>query len=160
MPTRNGTPFEVSPKSPGYVAAGHPVNWVDIGGQESLGVQQVSAMRGQPAFTSWWHKRPRWGPQSIPQAAPFYTHNQPYSRGAAAYAPHFGQLAYNPIGAGIYSPYKLPPCAGPGATYVAGAIWFDVQTAPTSMRFNRTVPIETVNALIATSHVSAGYLGS
>jgi hypothetical protein len=69
----------------------------------------------------------------------------------------FGILPISPIGAGIYSPYKLPPIAGPGARYQLGAIWFDVQTIPTTIRMSPTMPIQSLDALLATSHVSAMY---
>jgi hypothetical protein len=122
-----------------------------------LGVSPQAAMRGQPPPLSWWHRR--LGPR-VPtpvQPLPVWLHSRPYDRGAGAYAPKFGTIPISPIGAGIYAPYKLPVIAGPGARYQFGAIWFDVQSIPTSMNFNGTVPIETINALIATSHVGPSY---
>ena len=94
------------------------------------------------------------------QSFPVWLMSRPYDRGAGAYSPKFGTIPVSPIGAGIYAPYKLPAIAGPGARYQFGAIWFDVQAIPTSMRINPTVPVETVNALIATSHVGAMYWGT
>jgi hypothetical protein len=157
MASRNGTPINNGAASPGYVGPLHPFNWIDLAHQEALGVNQTAASQGQPVAMEFWQQRQIRGPQTIPQAGPVYLHSRPYSRGADAFAPKFGTLNINPIGAGIYSPYKLPPMAGPGARYVQGAIFFDVQAIPTGLRFNQTVPIETVDALIAQSHVAAAY---
>jgi hypothetical protein len=157
MPSRNGTPLNNGSAAPYYIGPAHPFDWLTLGGNDFAGVMQSSMMRGQPVPLAFWQKRQIRGPETIPQAAPFYMQSRPYSRGAGAYAPHFGRVHYNPIGAGIYAPYKLPVIAGPGARYQLGAIWFDVQAIPTGIRMNPTVPIETVNALIATSHVGAMY---
>lgn len=144
--------------APAWQGTNHPVNWVDWAGSETLGVSPQAAMRGRPPAMSWWMQR------SIPrvptpvQGLPIWLQSRPYDRGAAAYAPKFGVLPISPIGAGIYSPYKLPVIAGPGARYTASAIWFDVQTIPTSILMNQTYPVEVINALIATSHVGPSYL--
>jgi hypothetical protein len=160
MPTRAGIP--VSPAyqggGPGWIGSLNQFNWVDVGGNEALGVAQNAAMRGHPEALAWWQQRTIRGPQTVPQPTPVYFTSRPYSRGAEAHAPKFGQLAWNPIGAGIPSAYKLPVIAGPGARYVFGAIWFDVQSIGTSLRINPTIPIETVQALIATSSVGPSYL--
>jgi hypothetical protein len=132
-------------------------DWINIHQDEFQGVQQSAAMRGQPVPLAWWQKRQVPEPTVIPQGVPWYMTSQPYSRGADAHAPKFGQLTYNPIGAGVYAPYRLPTIAGPGARYAFSAIWFDVQTIPTSMGFSQNVPQETVDALIASSHVSGFY---
>jgi hypothetical protein len=155
MATRSGTP--VYEGAPGYVALSQPFDWLTIGGDDACGVMKSSVTRGQPVPLSWWQMRKVRGPGTIPQAVPVWSHSRPYSRGAGAYAPHFGSLSYNPIGAGIYAPYKLPPCAGPGARYQAGAIFFDVQSIPTGIRMSPSMSVESLNALIATSHVSTAY---
>jgi hypothetical protein len=139
------------------ITPGLQVNWVDISGQEALGVSPFSAQRGKPVSLEAWQMRTIRGPGTVPQPGPIYLHSRPYSRGAQAYAPKFGVINYNPIGAGIYGPYRLPTIAGPGARYEAAAIWFNVQAVPTTMRMNPTVPVETVDALIATSHATLGY---
>jgi hypothetical protein len=157
MPTRAGIPIDAS-AAPFYVGAAHPFNWMDISGQEALGLAPVATHQGQPSPLSFWQKRQIQGPRPPAQGMPYYITTPGYSRGAEAHAPHYGQIAYNPIGAGIYAPYKLPPIAGPGARYNFGAIWFDTQVIPTSFQGNPTIPIETVNALIATSHVGPSYL--
>lgn len=124
------------------------------GGIHPIAVTQ----RGGPPALSWWQQRRLRGQQTTPQPVPLTLQSRPYSRGAGAYSPHFGTIPTNPIGAGVFAPYRLPTIAGPGARYVFGAIWFDVQTIPTSLRMNTTIPIETVNALISTSRVGGTYL--
>ena len=136
----------------------HPVNWYDWNGSEALGISPQSAMRGKPVTMAWWQRRAIPVTPTMPQPVPWLFHSRPYNRGAQAFAPQFGTLPISPIGAGIYNPYKLPVIAGPGARYQFGAIWFDVQSVPTSVRINPTMPIETLNALIATSHVGPSYL--
>lgn len=157
MPLNNGTPIGNGTAAPWYVAPMHPTNWMDIAYDEFLGVMQSAVMRGQPEAMSAPQTRPRLGPETVPQGTPVWLHSRPYSRGAGAYAPHFGVVNVNPIGAGIYAPYKLPVIAGPGARYMASAIWFNVQSVPTSLLLNPTIPIETVDALISQSYAAAGY---
>ena len=158
MPTRAGTPVGNGSAAPGWIGALHPFNWIDIGSNEQLGIQQSSAMRGQPPPLAWWQQRDVPQVPTTPWAGPVYQTSRGYSRGAEAHFPTFGQISWNPIGAGIVAPYKLPVIAGPGARYVFGAIWFDVQAISTSIQINPTIPIETMNALIATSTVGPSYL--
>ena len=149
------------PTVPGQLLPGgelNPFNWLDISGSEAMGVQQSAVMRGQPPFASAYQQRQQRGPATIPQPTPIWLTSRPYSRGAAAHAPKFGSLPISPIGAGVYAPYRIPTIAGPGARYTAAAIWFDVQSIPTSLNINPTVPVETLNALLATSYVGGSYL--
>ena len=146
--------------APAWLTNLHPVNWVDWAGSEQLGVSPQAAMRGHPPPLSWWMQRSTPRTPTPPQGVPIWLQSRPYDRGAGAYSPKFGVVPINPIGAGIYAPYKLPPIAGPAARYQFGAIWFDVQTIPTSLNLNPTVPIETIDALIATSSVGPSYLTS
>jgi hypothetical protein len=141
--------------APYYVGAGHPFPWVDQ--LAPIGIDQCAANQGQPVPLSYWQRRTVPGPAAIPQPLPVWQVHQNYSRGAGAFTPHFGQVSYNPIGAGIFAPYKLPVIAGPGARYANAAIWFDVQAIGTGLRMNPTVPQETVDALIATAHATYGY---
>lgn len=129
--------------------------WYDTAEQ---GINPIAAQRGTGGALTWWQRRRLRGQTTTPQPNPFFLTSRPYSRGAAAHAPHFGTIPTNPIGGGVYAPYRLPSIAGPGARYVFGAIWFNVQAVPTSLRINPTVPIETVNALIAQSRVGGTYL--
>jgi hypothetical protein len=135
----------------------NPFDWLSISGNEAMGVQQGAVMRGHPGALSAYQRRQIAGPSTIAQATPFYLMSRPYSRGAQAYAPKFGVLNVNPIGAGVVAPYKLPVIAGPGARYQLGAIWFDAQTIPTTIRMSPTMPIESVNAMLGMSSVSAMY---
>lgn len=135
----------------------NPFDWGSIAHNEFLGMQQSALMRGTGGALTYWQRRQIPGPPTIAQGFPFYLQSRPYDRGADAFSPKFGTLNINPIGAGIYSPYKLPVIAGPGARYQLGAIWFDVQTVPTTMRMSPTTPIESANAMIAQSFVSAMY---
>ena len=157
MPTCAGIPINNAEAAPNWLTANHPLAWMDWAYTESAGVSPQAAMRGHPPALSWWMTRsvPR-VPTPI-QPLPMWLMSRPYDRGAGAFSPHFGTIPISPIGAGIYSPYKLPVCAGPSARYQFGAIWFDVQSVPTSMRMNPTTPVQTVNALLATSHVGAAY---
>lgn len=152
MPTTAGTPI------PSAMLLAGPLNqfdWIDTGGQ--IGATQQSLMRGTGGALAFWQRRQIQGPQTIGQGQPVYLHSRPFSRGAAAYSPKFGQLATNPIGAGVPAPYRLPTIAGPGARYEFAAIWFDVQTIPTSIAPSPTMSMDSVAALLATSSVSAMY---
>ena len=135
----------------------NPFDWVDIGGSEPNGAIQSSLMRGTGGALAPWQQRQIRGPATVGQPVPVYFTSRPYSRGAGAHAPKFGVLNINPIGAGVVTPYKLPVIAGPGARYQFGAIWFDVQTIPTSIAPSPTMSMDSVAALLATSSVSAMY---
>ena len=143
---------------PAMLPAG-PLNqfdWIDNGSAMG-GAQQSSLMRRTGGALAYWQKRQIQGPQTIAQGQPFYLTSRPYSRGAGAHAPKFGQLAYNPIGAGVVTPYRIPTIAGPGARYQFAAIWFDVQTIPTSIAPSPTMSMDSVAALLATSSVAGMY---
>jgi hypothetical protein len=161
MPTTAGTPL-VGGMAPGLAnmpgSILDPVDWVDAASPKGIGgALQSSLMRGTPGAQTWWQRRSPRGNDTGAQGAPFWLHSRGFSRGAGAYSPKFGILPTNPIGAGIYAPYKLPVIAGPGARYQFGAIWFDVQTIPTTIRMSPTMPAESVTALLATSSVAAMY---
>lgn len=164
MPTVAGT--RVAPLAPGRTmqpvgtlgSPNNPVDWIDAGSPSTIdGAMQTPLMRGTGGALAWWQRRQQVSTPTYPQGAPFYLQSRPYSRGAGAYAPKFGTLNINPIGAGVYAPYRLPTIAGPGARYVFGAIFFDVQAVPTTLRMSPTMPKESVQALLATSHVGAMY---
>lgn len=131
-------------------------DWLGLG-DELAGLSQRNLQRGQPSAMAWWQRKQIAGPATIAQGVPFYLQSRPYDRGADAYSPKFGVLNINPIGAGVVTPYRLPTIAGPGARYAFGAIFFDVQAVPTTMRASPTIPTETLAALLATSHVGAAY---
>jgi hypothetical protein len=152
VPTNPGVPMPMQP-----AGLKNPFDWLNQNQNEANGIQQSAAMRGQPVALAWWQRRTVPEPTVIGQGVPFYLTSTPYSRGAGAHAPQFGKLTYNPIGAGVASSWRLPTIAGPGARYAFSAIWFDVQDIPTSMGFSQSVPQETVDALIQSSHVSGFY---
>jgi hypothetical protein len=136
----------------------NPVDWVDSGSPNEInGAQQSALMRGTGGALAWWQRRQIKGPDTIAQAGPIYLHSRPYSRGAQAFSPKFGSLNYNPIGAGVVAPYRLPTIAGPGARYQYAAIWFDVQTIPTTIAMSPTMSMDSVDALLASSSVAAMY---
>lgn len=134
----------------------NPVDWIGVGGNDFAGAQQSSLMRGTPGMAAW-QRRQIQGPSTIGQGRPIYLQSRPFSRGAGAFSPKFGTLNVNPIGAGVVAPYKLPVIAGPGARYQFAAIWFDVQTIPTSVQASPTMTMDSLNALIMTSSVAAMY---
>ena len=154
MPTTGALPI------PASMLPGGPLNqfdWLSLGPNEAGGIMQGAVMRGHPGALAAYQRRQIVGPETIPQARPLYLQSRPYDRGAGAFSPKFGVLNINPIGAGIYAPYKLPVIGGPGARYEMAAIWFDVQTTPTSIYNSPSMSMESLNALIATSSVSAMY---
>jgi hypothetical protein len=154
MPTAAPLPI------PAAMLPGGPLNaydWLSLGGSEPNGVAQGQVMRGTPGALAAYQRRQIGGPSTIAQGRPMWLQSRPYDRGAAAYSPKFGVININPIGAGIYSPFKLPVIAGPGARYEMAAIWFDVQTVPTTMRMSPTMSSDSLNALLATSSVAAMY---
>jgi hypothetical protein len=155
MPTTAGTPI------PAAMLPAGPLNqfdWIDGGNPGAIGgALQSSLMRGTGGALAFWQRRQIPGPSTIAQGLPLYLHSRPYSRGAGAFSPKFGTLNINPIGAGVPAPYRLPTIAGPGARYQLGAIWFDVQTIPTSIAPSPTMSMDSVAALLATSNVSAMY---
>jgi len=154
MPTRAPLPIPAAMLPAGPLA---PYDWLSLHGDETAGIAQGAVMRGHPGALAYFQRRQIEGPDTIAQALPLWLQSRPYSRGAGAFSPKFGVLNINPIGAGIYAPFKLPPIAGPGARYDFGAIWFDVQSIPTSLQASPTMPIESLEALLATSHVGAMY---
>lgn len=154
MATRGALPI------PSAMLPAGPLNqydWLSLAFNEAAGAQQTPLMRGTGGALTYWQRRQIAGPGTIVQSRELWLHSRPYSRGAPAYAPKFGLLNINPIGAGIYSPYKLPVIAGPAARYQFGAIWFDAQTIPTSLTISKSMSAESLNALLATSSVSAMY---
>lgn len=153
MPTVSGVPISALPGGPL-----NPVDWLDTASPNGVGgVQQGAIMRGTGGALAYWQKRQIAGPQTIAQGAPVYLQSRPYDRGAGAFSPKFGHIPINPIGAGVYAPFRIPTIAGPGARYEMAAIWFDVQSIPTTINFSPTMPAESVNALLSMSYVAAMY---
>jgi hypothetical protein len=135
----------------------NPYDWISLGGSEPNGIAQGAIMRGHPGAMSAYQRRQIKGDPTTAWSGPIYLQSRPYDRGAGAFSPKFGVLNINPIGAGIYAPYKLPVSGGPAARYQMAAIWFDVQTVPTSVQASPTMTMQSLDALIHTSTVAAMY---
>jgi hypothetical protein len=153
MPTTGALPIPAAMLTGGPL---NPYDWLSLG-NETGGIAQGAVMRGHPGAMSAYQRRQIAGPATVAMGGPIYLQSRPYDRGAGAFSPKFGVLNINPIGAGIYAPYKLPVIAGPGARYEMAAIWFDVQTIPTSVQASPTMSMQSLNALISTSSVAAMY---
>lgn len=155
-------PRQASPAVTSHNPLSVVVDWVghDMGHGIGYAPDHAALTRGMPTPLAWWQLRKIRGPGTRPKPVPSFFYSQPYDRGAQAYAPQFGIVPINPIGAGIYAPYRQPTIAGPGARYAAGAIWFDVQSVPTSLRMGPGMRQETIEALIQTSYAAAAYAGS
>lgn len=155
MPTQAGIPI------PAAMLPAGPLNqfdWIDSGSPDTInGALQSSLMRGTGGALAYWQRRQIPGPATVAQGLPLWLHSRPYSRGAGAFSPKFGTLNINPIGAGVPAPYRIPTISGPGARYEFAAIWFDVQTIPTSIAPSPTMSMNSVQALLATSSVAAMY---
>ena len=154
MPTTAGVPITCLP-----AGIQNQWDWLDSGASGFVGgAQQSAVMRGTGGALTFWQQRQVRGPSTVAQGGPVYLTSRPYSRGADAHAPKFGIIPVNPIGAGVYAPFRIPTIAGPGARYEFAAIWFNVQSIPTTININPTIPIETVDALIASSYVGGMYV--
>jgi hypothetical protein len=155
MPCIPGIP--ITPVDTPHLPAGplNPVDWID-GAGNLPGALQQSLMRGTPGMAHWQRRQIPQVP-TIPRGREVWFQAPSWDRGAAAFAPNFGIVPVNPIGSGVFAPYRIPTIAGPGARYEFGAIWFDVQTVPTSIHLSPSMSAESLNALIATSFVAAMY---
>lgn len=96
---------------------------------------EVAGQRGFPAPNAPLQRRP---PETMPNQVPVSglprmgpVHKQDY--GAAAYAPQYGKVLTNPIGAGVVARYRPQASYGSAAQYVNGAIWWTSQGIPTSV---------------------------
>ena len=155
MPTNAGFPL-----TPAALPGGplNPIDWIGLNADElHAGTSQGAIMRGHPGALAFWQRKQIAGPGTVAQAGPIYLQSRPYSRGAGAYSPKFGTLNINPIGAGVYAPHRIPTISGPGARYAFAAIWFDVQTIPTTIHMSPTMPLASVNAMLAQSTVAGMY---
>lgn len=159
MPMRQGTALPASmvpmPFLPGGVK--NPLDWASIGFSELDGLNPTAMMRGSGGAMAGWQRRQIPQTPTVGQGLPAYIYHENYSRGAQAYSPKFGVLPISPIGAGVQATYKLPVFGPPGARYQFAAIWFDVQTVPTSLQASPTMPMSAVNAAIMQSSVAAMY---
>jgi hypothetical protein len=158
MPTTAGVPLS-SLVSTAQLPAG-PLNqydWIDGAGNQP-GAQQSSLMRGTGGALAYWQRRQIPQQQTMPFGTMVFMQAPTWDRGAGAFSPKFGIVPTNPIGAGVVAPYRIPTIAGPGARYEFAAIWFDVQTIPTTVQISPSMSMESLNALIQTSYVAGTYL--
>lgn len=154
MPTVAGIPVPTPMLPAGSL---NPYDWISLNHDEVEGVQQSAINRGHPIALDTYQRKQLPQIPTVMQSGPVMMHSRPYSRGASAYSPKFGVLNINPIGSGIDAPYKLPVIAGPAARYQFGAIWFDVQSIPTTINISPSMSMESLNALMSQSHVAAMY---
>jgi hypothetical protein len=97
---------------------------------------------------------------SMPNAPPIFggvyqNYTPYYSRGAAAFVPNFGRVLTNPIGAGIYAPYRTQASYGPPAHYANGAIWWTSQAIPTSVHLAGLTDPDILAQLVGMTNVQA-----
>lgn len=71
-------------------------------------------------------------------------------------APQFGQLSYNPIGAGVVATARPQASYGPAGQYEAGTIFWTAQDIPTSIALAGVLSPDQLNALLA-NNVKAAY---
>lgn len=84
-----------------------------------------------------------------------YVYTPPYSRGAAAYAPNFGKVLVNPIGAGIDASYRPQASYGYAAQYHNGALWWTSQDIPTSINIQGLTDPEALAEIVGMENVIA-----
>lgn len=83
-------------------------------------------------------------------------HEYPYfSKGAARWAPQFGGVSYNPIGAGVPVPFRTQATYGPAAQYENGAIWWTSQAIPTSVNLQGLTNPDALAAILGSIQVQA-----
>ena len=117
----------------------------------------ASGQRGFPSPLAFFQRRPK---GSMPNKPPVfggvgYNYTPEYSRGAEAYVPITGKVLYNPIGAGIYAPYRTQASYGPSGQYADGAIWWASQTIPTSVNLNGLTSPDELAALLDNIQIQA-----
>ncbi len=76
---------------------------------------------------------PGWTTNEVPFGGAYQNYTKPYDRGAAAYVPNFGSVHYNPIGAGIFAPYRPRAYYNQPGQYANGMIFWTSQAIPTSI---------------------------
>jgi hypothetical protein len=91
-----------------------------------------------------------------PPFGEYVTHEYPYfSRGTAAYAPQFGQVSYNPIGAGVAVNNRVQASYGPSAQYENGEIFWTSQAIPTSVNLQGLTDPDALAAVLGPIYVQA-----
>jgi hypothetical protein len=93
----------------------------------------------------------------VPQASgePEYKYYPYFSRGANAYAPQFGQVLSNPIGAGIVANHRPQAFYGGAGTYEHGSIWWTSQAIPTTINLQGLADSKALEAQLGEIYVEA-----
>lgn len=117
----------------------------------------ASMQRGTPSPENALQHRP---PGSMPNrprifGGVYQKYTEPYSRGAAAYAPNFGKVLENPIGAGIVAIHRPKASYGKPAEYINGIAFWTSQTVPTSIHLQGLATPEEMEALLGNMNVEA-----
>lgn len=99
--------------------------------------------------------------QALPALAvqPFggvvYHETPNYSRGAAAYVPGTPIVPSNPIGAGIFAPFRPRPYYAAPGVYEADAVWWLSQSIPTTVKLQGLTTAEALAAVLGPTYVKA-----
>lgn len=78
-----------------------------------------------------------------------------FSRGAAAYVPQFGVVPTNPIGAGIFAPFRPRPYYAAPGTYEADQLFWLSQAIPTTVRLQGLSNADALAAVLGPTYVKA-----
>jgi hypothetical protein len=113
--------------------------------------------RGFPSPQNALEARPAGSMPNVPSifGGVIETYTPYFSRGLAAFVPTFGKVLTNPIGAGIYAPYRTQASYGPPAQYANGAIWWTSQAIPTSVRLSGLTDPAILAELVGMTNVQA-----
>jgi hypothetical protein len=84
-----------------------------------------------------------------------YRETPQYSRGAAAFVPGTPIVPTNPIGAGIYAPFRPRPYYAAPGTYEAGTMFWLSQSTPTTVRLQGLTDVQALAAVLGPTYVKA-----
>lgn len=115
--------------------------------------------RGMPSPLNDRQARPAgdFTPQVAQGTGPGWSRTPYYSMGAGEFAPQFGQVLTNPIGAGIVVSSPMAAESGQAAEYVNGVIYFATQNIPTSLNFQGLTDPEALAAILGPIYIEAAY---
>lgn len=115
-----------------------------------------SMQRGFPTPQNAAQRRPPpWRNDVAPWGGVIQLLTRRFDRGAAAYAPNFGRINNNPIGAGIVAPNMPHASYGMSARYVNHTIFWVSQSIPTSVPMSGLQGPDQMAALLGTVNVQA-----
>jgi hypothetical protein len=78
-----------------------------------------------------------------------------YSRGAAAYVQNYGKVLYDPIGSGVYAPYRPQAYYAQPGEYDDSAIWWTSQIVPTNVNLVGLNNPDVMNAILGQTLIEA-----